>query len=145
MLKPQNIHLHWVNRLGFVARRQLAAAFEAQGHKISAEEWAVLLILWNEDAVMPSVLADRTIRDRTTMTRMIDTMVKKNLVSRKMDAADRRKSLIVLTDQGRALHGPLSSIAKTMIDASLAGIAAQDLEITLRVLRAMTENLLQEE
>ncbi|MDQ7070150.1 MAG: MarR family transcriptional regulator [Rhodobacterales bacterium] len=134
-----------MNRLGFVARRQLAAAFEARGHKISAEEWAVLLILWNKDAVMPSVLADRTIRDRTTMTRMIDTMVRKGMVRREVDAADRRKSLIMLTDQGRALQGPLGGIAKTMIDASLAGIAAQDMEITLRVLRAMTENLLQEE
>ncbi|MFT5343017.1 MAG: DNA-binding MarR family transcriptional regulator, partial [Paracoccaceae bacterium] len=71
----ENIPLHWINRLGFVVRKELVRRFQDNGFDVVPEEWAILLILWSKGAQTPSVLADATIRDRKTVTRLLDGMV----------------------------------------------------------------------
>ncbi len=137
----EQIPHHWINRLGFVIRRDLAALFRASGHPISAEEWAVLLVLWQHGPQSPSVLAQITIKDRTTITRLLDAMVRKSLVQRDEDPKDRRRSVVRLTSRGAELKGDLVPVARGLIDQSMAGIPPEDIAVTLRTLQAMTHNL----
>ena len=46
---PEKQLQYWINRLGFVLRRDLQDRFRAAGIKMGAEEWAVLLLLWQEE------------------------------------------------------------------------------------------------
>lgn len=142
MLDYEKIPLHWVNRLGFLLRRELSAMFRAANHPISPEEWAILLVLWKRSPQTPGALADVTIKDRTTITRLIDAMVRKNLVNRAEDPKDRRRSVVAVTAHGMAVQDELVSIAQTLIDQALGDISREDIETTTRTLRAMTENLL---
>ena len=48
-------------------------------------------------------------------------------------------SLVELTDQGRALHGALRETVRRTSEALLDGLDPSDLEITIAVLRAVTE------
>lgn len=140
----EDIPLHWVNRLGFLVRKELAQAFREAGHDVSAEEWAVLLVLWSRGAQTPSHLANMTIRDRTTITRLVDGMVAKKLAQRREDPADRRRSLIGLGCEGERLRPLLIPIAQSLIARAVAGISGNDLTITVRTLRQMTQNLMPE-
>lgn len=133
--------LHWANRLAALSRRELGQRFRESGHAISPEEWAILLLLWNQDGQHPGEMSARTVRDPTTMTRLIDSMVKKGIVERQTVANDRRRSLICLTNRGRALEPVLISLAMPMIRASMAGISAEDADIATRVLNRMVSNL----
>lgn len=141
MFDYETVPLHWVNRLGFLTRKELGNRFRAAGVDVSPEEWAVLLILWQKGAQTPGALADVTFRDRTTITRLIDGMVAKGLVARGADPNDRRRSLVDVSDAGRALEAKLVSIARVLITEALDGIAPADIEATLRTLRKMTLNL----
>lgn len=141
MFDYEEIPLHWVNRLSFLVRKELGQHFRAQGHDISPEEWAVLLILWKKGGQTPGALADVTFRDRTTITRLIDGMVKKNLVARREDPKDRRRSLVDLTTHAADLENILVPMARNVIARAMPGVSPQDLEITVRTLRQMTENL----
>lgn len=141
MFDYETVPLHWVNRLGFLTRKELGNRFRAAGVDVSPEEWAVLLILWQKGAQTPGALADVTFRDRTTITRLIDGMVAKGLVARGADPNDRRRSLVDVSDAGRALEAKLVSIARVLITEALDGIAPADIEATLRTLRRMTLNL----
>jgi len=134
---------YWVNRLGFLIRKQLQDRFRAAGFDITPEEWAVLLHLWRQDGLTPGDLAASTVRDPTTMTRLLDAMVRKDLVARRPDIDDRRKSHICLTENARALQPALLAVAKRLIAHSLSGVAPADLDVTLGVLRQMTENMMQ--
>ncbi|AVX02950.1 transcriptional regulator SlyA [Maritalea myrionectae] len=138
----EDVPIHWVNRLSFLSRRELGQRFAEAGHKISAEEWAVLLMLWQEDGRSPSGLADITFRDRTTVTRLLDGMVKKGLIVRKSDAQDRRKSKVFLTNHGQDLEGKLKPIAQELIAKSLRGMSAEEVEQLTFLLRKATKNLL---
>lgn len=134
---------HWVNRLGFVLRRDLQDRFKRADVRLGAEEWAVLLLLWQDDGQTPGNLAQRTVKDQTTMTRLLDGLVRKNLVDRVRDEADRRKIRVRLTPKGNVMQGQLVPIAADLIKSSEAGISVEDIETTRRVLRKMTENLLE--
>jgi DNA-binding MarR family transcriptional regulator len=145
MIDYEKIPLHWVNRLSFLTRKTLSQSFEEEGLFVSAEEWAILLILWSKGEQTPSALADMTFRDRTTITRLIDQMVKKQFVVREHDEKDRRRVLIKASEKGYALKDELIPIAKSMIDTATSGISPQDIETTVKTLSQMTNNLLSRE
>lgn len=138
---------YWVNHLGFLIRKQLAQDFARAGHQVTAEEWAVLLVLqaeWGPNPVglTSTELSDRTMRDKTTVTRMIDRMVAKEMVVRQPDADDRRIQRLHLTAPGLALFDELSVLARALIARSVGGIASDDLDTTVSTLSRMTDNLL---
>ncbi len=141
MFDPADIALHWVNRLSFLSRRALMDVFHQAGHKISAEEWAVLLMLWKSDGQGPGEISAQSMRDATTVTRLVDGMVRKGVVTRRESKKDRRRSEIWLTEMGRALQPELIALAMPVIGISLTGISASDMEVALRVLKQMTQNL----
>ena len=145
MIDYENIPLHWVNRLSFLTRKTLSQGFEEEGHFVSAEEWAILLILWSKGEQTPTALADVTFRDRTTITRLIDQMVKKQFVVREHDEKDRRRVLIKASEKGQVLKDELVPIAKSMIATATSGISPQDIETTVKTLSQMTNNLLTKE
>ncbi|MBV1895071.1 MAG: MarR family transcriptional regulator [Rhodobacteraceae bacterium] len=140
----ESIPLYWINRLGFVVRKELARRFQDNGFDISPEEWAILLILWNKGDQTPSVLADATIRDRTTVTRLLDGMVTKGLIKRETDPTDRRKMRVQVSDLGLSLKDGLVAVARDLIAQTLDGITPEDAAQTVQTLRRMSLNLLPE-
>lgn len=144
MFDYETIPLHWVNRLSFLVRKELGQRFQASGFRVSAEEWAVLLLLWRYTERTPGMIADATFRDRTTVTRLIDGMVNKKLVERDTDPDDRRKSIVRASDYGNRLKDELVPIARDLISETLQDIEPNDIEITVRTLTHMTRNLLPE-
>jgi len=139
---PEKQLQYWINRLGFVLRRDLQDRFRQSGIKMGAEEWAVLLLLWQEDGQTPGTLAVRTVKDQTTLTRLLDGMVRKGLVTRTPDEDDRRRVRVNLTLIGQDMQATLVPIAAGLIEQSQHGISAEDLQTTRRVLRQMTDNML---
>lgn len=135
------VPLFWINRLSFLSRRALTRRFLSAGHKVSPEEWAILLVLWATGPRSPSGLSDETIKDRSTVTRLIDAMVRKGLVVRRENPDDRRRSDITLTPLGEQMKFELVPIAMELIAQTTSGVPAEDIEITLRTMRVFAENL----
>lgn len=142
MFDFNNIIIYWINRLGFLTRKELQSRFAESGENITPEEWALLMQLWVKDDQTPSNLADNTIRDRTTVTRLLDGMVKKGLVTRTQSETDRRQICIKLSPTGQEMEKRLVPIAKGLIADALDGIDKQDVDKALEVLRKMNENLI---
>ena len=141
MFDYETVTLFWVNRLGFSVRKELAQRFGEAGFKITAQEWAILLILWKQGEQTPSDLAKVTFRDRTTVTRLIDRMVRGGLVERTEHPSDRRKQLLRPTGRGMALRDDLVPIAAKLLAEVHQAIPAEHVEITVQTLRAMTLRL----
>lgn len=141
MIDFETLPLYWVNRLSAMSRRELGQRFKSAGYDVSPEEWAILLLLWRQDSQNPGVMSARTVRDPTTMTRLIDGMVRKEFVERRADTSDRRRSNICLTDMGRSLEQVLTDLARPMIEAGMAGVSENDFDTTVRVLKKMVANM----
>jgi DNA-binding MarR family transcriptional regulator len=59
--------------------------------------------LWGQDGINQQELADLTLKDKASMTLLLDNLTKRGLVKRLEDASDRRSKLIYLTAKGKRL------------------------------------------
>ncbi len=132
---------HWVNRLSFLLRSELQKRFRAEGYDLSAEEWALLMVLWRKGPQQMGPLAATTLRDRTTVTRLVDRLVRKNYLKRTSKTGDRRQVIVDVTARGNEIHDQILAIVHALIADSSRGISQGDAQITLGVLSRMAKNL----
>ena len=131
----------WVHRVYQASRNEMYRQFHEQGEDITPEQWAVLIRLWELDGQTQSALSDGTFRDRPTMSRIVDAMQTRGLVTRIMDKTDGRVRKIHLTNKGKALEKKLVPIVQKIVDQMVQRIDESDLETTLSTLRRMFANL----
>jgi DNA-binding MarR family transcriptional regulator len=115
--------------------------FNQHGLEITPEQWIVLARLWQKDGRTVSELSESTLRDRPTMSRILDSMEGHGLLTRSVDPDDARSRIVLLTREGKALRKKLVPVAKTLVARLEAGIAEADLLTLRRTLRRMLENL----
>ena len=101
----------------------------------------MLVQLWRKDGQSQSALSELTLRDRPTMSRILDTMEKFGLVERSVDELDARSRLVKLTHTGKSLQAKLVPVAKKIVARLEREIPERDLEITQRTLARMLQNL----
>ena len=79
-------------------------AEEAQRYKLTIIEMHMLLTLFDRDGQQASHLAKAVGRNPTTFTAPLDSLVRKGLIDRRSNLADRRVVYIHLTTEGEALR-----------------------------------------
>ncbi len=132
---------YWINHLGFLIRKEIVQGFRQAGFRESAEDWAMMLILQADDGLTTGDLSNRTLRDKTTITRMVDKLVDKGLVERRADPDDRRLVRLGLTQAGLHRFGDLAEVARDLIARSVDGIAMEELQAAVGVMAKMAANL----
>lgn len=108
---------------------------------VNPEQWALLVRLWERDDRSQTELADISFRDKPSVTRMVDGLVRAGYVLRATDPHDARRQRIVLTPAGRALEARLVPVVRAFVARLLRGIAPEALRTTVATLRAMYANL----
>ena len=131
----------WVERVYAQGRQALYALFAEHGVDMTPERWAVLVRLWERDAVTQRELATSTLKDEPTVSRILDGMVKQGWVERRADPEDGRTRRIHLTVKGKRLEPQLVPHAKKLVARLERGIPDEDLVVTRRTLRRIAENL----
>lgn len=103
-------------------------------------QYASLKCLWEEDGQMPSQLAETLHLDSSTVTGILSRLQDKGLIIRSFNTGDRRKVIVHLTDEGRALEKPVSEIIERLNHKLTDGISEADMEVFHRVIGTITEN-----
>jgi MarR family transcriptional repressor of emrRAB len=126
-------------RLGYHVFRliseRLDAFFARQG--LTSSAWTALMIIYAspQRAVSPSQMSAVLAQSRTHMTRVGDELVKKGLVQRVADAADRRRVELRLSRRGEALVRRLLPRAWREYQAMVSGLSGRDAVTLERLLR----------
>lgn len=128
-------------KVSMAINRKLHRSFRKEGIEITPEQWTVLSFLWKEDGVSQQKLCDATFKDKPSMTRLIDNLVKQNLVARNTPASDRRTNLIYLTEEGRAIEPRANKAVSETMEFALAGLDKRDIENVRRLLKHVFENI----
>lgn len=116
-------------------------AFHAHGLELTPEQWIVLVRLWQRDGRSVSELSESTLRDKPTMSRILDSMEKSGLVTRSIARDDARSRVVALTREGKAMRKKLVPIAKSIVQRLEQDVPEEDLLTTRRTLRRLFENL----
>jgi MarR family transcriptional regulator for hemolysin len=128
--------------LGLVSRRwrtRLDARFKAMG--LTQARWIALLELSRSGPISQRELADRLGVEGPTIVRLLDGLERGGLVERRGCEDDRRLKRIHLTERSEAMLTTMKAISDALRRELLAGIAADDLDAALRVLRTISARL----
>lgn len=102
---------------------------------LSQASWvAVAAIAGAESPLSQSELAQRLGVEGATVVTMVDRLVKIGLVLRIPTPADRRKKLLVVTDEGKALYEKVRTEADALGKEILEDVDARDMQVAMRVL-----------
>jgi DNA-binding MarR family transcriptional regulator len=134
--------------LGFLAnlaalelKYSLTRAFKQHGYDVTAEQFAVLVRLWEKESQSPSELAEHLAKDKTNMTRILDGLEKRNLVVRRFNEIDRRSYGIHLTEAGRQIKDKLIPLAVEINRVALNGFSEKEEQALKKFLKDIFTNL----
>lgn len=111
------------------------------GYKVTPEQWGILGTLYNSPGITQIELSKASLKDKTTITRLLDTMGKHNLIERKSNSVDRRSFNIFPTETGKKLFLDLLPVAIKVNKASTESISKDDYEQFKKVTLQIMENI----
>lgn len=131
-----NAHaLSWIGKIHYDFGFLVQKAFSENGLDLSKEQWSVLKRLKVNDGQPQNDLAFITHRDKTSMTRLVNTMESKDLVVRKSDENDRRVNRIFLTDHGKAVIEKVTPIMYDLVPAVQESLSNEEIENLISTLK----------
>jgi MarR family transcriptional regulator, organic hydroperoxide resistance regulator len=114
-------------------------------HGVPFGHWTFLRILWESDGLTQKELSERAgVMEPTTFSAM-KAMEALGYIIRKQLPTNKKNVYVYLSSEGRALKKKLVPLAEETNNVSIAGIAADEIRITRKVLLAMIENLAADE
>ena len=116
-----------------------AFARKLEGRDVTVAEWAVMRSLHGEEALAPSVLADRLGLSRGAISKLADRLIGKGLLVREASATDGRAQTLALTPAGDALVPELAALADRNDAEFFGDLAPEERETVERVLRSIVE------
>lgn len=126
--------------LGYWLRMVSNHVSHAFAQKVAAEdvtvaEWVVLRTLFATPDATPSGVADAIRMTRGAVSKLVDRLVAKDLVTRAVAAEDRRWQVIALTAKGRALVPRLAALADANDDEFFGPLTADECAALERILK----------
>ena len=119
----------------------LRRAFAAAGSDVTPEQWVVLYRLYEHQGLTQCALGERTVKDKTTITRILDRLEAKMLLARCRDNHDRRSQRIFLTPQGLALVEILVPVVRRFAATAFAAVPPDDRTTLRRILGNIEDSL----
>ena len=111
------------------------------GLDISMDQWIVLGPIWQLESPSQKDLGEICLRDKPTITRIIDSLEDKSLVVRVSDQIDHRIKRVVLTKAGKQLFYDVLPIMEKTREEVRGDIPEEDIEVFKNVLSKIIKNL----
>ena len=107
---------------------------------INEQKWRVLRVVDEQGPLEQTAMAEAACLLLPSLTRILRNMEEEGLLTRHPDALDRRKSIVTLTDSGRALiaaHAPQSGALLTRLEQKFGATKLNELLNLLEDLRRL--------
>ena len=96
--------------------------------KVSIPEWRVIAILGRFPGLSAVEVAQRTMLDKVAVSRAVTKLIKNGRLDREFADADRRRSILNLSPEGRRIHDEIAPLALRFEKDLLHGISDEDFE-----------------
>jgi MarR family transcriptional regulator, organic hydroperoxide resistance regulator len=139
VLNLDNYLPYLVNRLG----ARIVASFTTQlrADRLTLAMWRALAALAYRGPQNLGALARHTTIDVSTLSRVVDSLVRRKLATRTREAHDGRAVMITITQAGAALVAKLTPAAQSYETIALTGFAPADFKRLKTLLRRAHANL----
>ena len=146
MEADQSLKIHMeMGMLLSMAYRSMTRRFVHNTHEsgldISLDQWMVLGPVWQLKNPSHKDLSEFSMKDKTSITRIVGMLEKKNLVVRVNDQLDQRIKRVVLTHEGKQLFNHVVPIMEKTREEVRQGISDSEIDLFKRVLVQINKNM----
>jgi DNA-binding MarR family transcriptional regulator len=114
-------------RLSSTVSTTVARAYDKE-FGLSIPEWRVIAILGRHPGLSAVEVAEHTFLDKVAVSRAVSKLIKAGRIDREFADADRRRSILTLTDKGREVHDGVAELALAFERDLLEGLDDKDVE-----------------
>ncbi len=132
-----------VGRLLIQVARELRTVVDRQVEPLGLTMQQAELLVWTHrhGVVSPTQLTELLLTDDAGVSRLVDRLEAKGLMTRRVGTLDRRSHALQLTPSGRALAKRLTRFAARGNERLLAGLSAHETAQLRRLLLRLSDNL----
>ena len=114
-------------RLSTTVSATVARAYD-KAWGLSIPEWRVIAILGRHPGLSAVEVAEQTFLDKVAVSRAVTKLIKAGRIDRQFADADRRRSILNLSEKGREVHDGVAALALKFERELLEGIDAEEVE-----------------
>ena len=93
---------------------------------LSIPEWRVIAILGRFPGLSAVEVADRTLMDKVAVSRAVSKLLKNGRIDRQFADADRRRSILNLSEEGQRVHNEVAPLALRFERDLLEGLSDEE-------------------
>jgi DNA-binding MarR family transcriptional regulator len=96
---------------------------------LTIPEWRVIAILGRFPGLSAVEVAERTMLDKVAVSRAVTKLIKNGRLDREFADADRRRSILNLSEEGQRVHDEVAPLALRFEHDLLHGLKDEDIEV----------------
>lgn len=132
---------HQILKVRAAFRSAMAKSLKAHDIDLSFEMLQILHKLWQRQGVTQQALAVSTVRDKASLTSLLNNMEQRGLVERRTLAEDGRSKLIFLSRQGEELARQVQPLVDEVYGYAEAQVNGEAVAAAIAVLEEVYETL----
>jgi DNA-binding MarR family transcriptional regulator len=137
----ENLMMPWIGKTMKHIDLYIATKMAEHGMNLTRQQVILLKILFHDGPLPQHDLAFLTDRDKTSLTRLLSTMEKKNLVARITSPEDKRVNMVHLTKNGEKVLNETAPVLLEVIMHMQEGITEDEQKTVIGVMRKIQENI----
>lgn len=94
---------------------------------VSIPEWRVIAVLGRFPGLSAVEVAERTLMDKVAVSRAVTKLIKNSQIDREFADADKRRSILNLSEAGKQLHDEIAQLALQFERDLLQGFSEEEL------------------
>lgn len=110
------------------------------GFKITIDQWLIIKTILENPNITQQEIAKNVFKDNASVTRIIEILVKSEYLERRDNPDDRRKSNLVVTDEGKSIILKVQDLVLENRKNALNTIATDELETMNLALKKIIKN-----
>ncbi len=137
----ENVILFQIEKTSKVSKIYSQREFDRLGLKITVEQWILLKIIQENEAISQKEIAEKSLRDPASITRTLDLLEKKEFIQRNAIPNNRRQYSVALTKMGEAFVKKNFPVIQSHRQKSVEGFSKTEINTLNELLKKIQENL----
>lgn len=133
--------LPWIGKTAKTLANNHTSKLKENGFNLTNDQWVLLKILSHHNGESQNKIALFTERDKTSMTRLVNTMEKKDYIKRVSSKEDKRIKLLFLTTKGEKILLETEQIRSLLVSEAQKGLSETEINTVIEVMRKIQKNI----
>ncbi len=130
----------WLGKTVKVLEYFMQEMFNDHDLDLTKEQMIVLKKLHDNDGLSQNELAFLTLRNKSSLTRLLSKMENKKYISRKQDSEDKRVNHVYLTEFGKDIYKRTKPVIRKMISTMEQNISDSEKQQIIKILKKIQSN-----